>query len=291
MASTIKVDQIEGSTGSTITVPTGQTLTLTDGLAVASLPTVTVAKGGTNLTSFTAGDVLYATGSTTLAKLPKGTAEQILSMNSGATAPEWTSVDVSVGGTGLASFTAGDILYATGATTLAKLAKGTTLQHLRMNAGATAPEWTAAPSGGLTSSTNFWVTRWGTAFDTNSTSAVDVTGGSLVLPTQSGVTNFLVSFNEMRQEENWNSTSGFHMYGTDGSTAGTQLGESHIQFNDVNGAHDDSERMNSGTYYVTFADTETPIFKLQARKWGSSNNYKINQLATDYSTITAIKIS
>ena len=91
MASKIKVDQILGSTGSTITVPTGQTLTLTDGLAVASLPTVTVAKGGTNLTSFTAGDVLYATGSTTLAKLAKGVAAQALVMNAGATAPEWGS--------------------------------------------------------------------------------------------------------------------------------------------------------------------------------------------------------
>ena len=92
MASTIKVDKIEGSTGSTITVPTGQTLTLTDGLAIGSLPTITVAKGGTNLTSFAAGDLLYATGSTTLAKLPKGTAAQTLKMNSGATAPEWTTV-------------------------------------------------------------------------------------------------------------------------------------------------------------------------------------------------------
>ena len=102
MASKIKVDQIEGSSGSTITVPTGQTFTITDGLAastigsgtldVARLPTVTVAKGGTNLTSFAAGDILYATGSTTLAKLPKGTAAQTLKMNSGATAPEWTTV-------------------------------------------------------------------------------------------------------------------------------------------------------------------------------------------------------
>ena len=157
MASTIKVDQIEGSTGSTITVPTGQTLTLTDGLASASLPVVGVAKGGTALSSFTAGDVLYATGATTLAKLAKGTAEQVLAMNSGATAPDWGSVDLTVlptitvakGGTNLSSFTAGDIMYATGATTIAKLAKGTTLQHLRMNAGATAPEWTAAPSSGL----------------------------------------------------------------------------------------------------------------------------------------------
>lgn len=48
---------------------------------------------------------------------------------------------VNEGGTGLASYTAGDLLYASGATTLAKLAKGTTLQYLRMNSGATAPEW------------------------------------------------------------------------------------------------------------------------------------------------------
>ena len=149
MASKIKVDQIEGSTGSSVTIPTGQTFTITDGLAVASLPTVTVAKGGTNLTSFTAGDVLYATGSTTLAKLAKGTAEQVLAMNSGATAPDWGSVDLTVlptisvdkGGTNISSFAAGDILYATGATTLAKLAKGTAAQTLKMNAGATAPEW------------------------------------------------------------------------------------------------------------------------------------------------------
>jgi uncharacterized protein YodC (DUF2158 family) len=33
MASKIKVDQIEGSAGSSITIPSGQTLTVTDGLA------------------------------------------------------------------------------------------------------------------------------------------------------------------------------------------------------------------------------------------------------------------
>ena len=87
--SKIKVNEIEKASGSGITVPTGTSFTITDGLAVSSLPTVTVAKGGTNLTSFTAGDLLYATGSTTLAKLPKGTASQALLMNAGATAPEW----------------------------------------------------------------------------------------------------------------------------------------------------------------------------------------------------------
>ena len=89
MASKIKVDQILGSTGSTITVPTGQTFTITDGLAVASLPTVTVAKGGTNLTSLTAGDVLYATGSTTLAKLAKGSDDDVLTLASGL--PSWAA--------------------------------------------------------------------------------------------------------------------------------------------------------------------------------------------------------
>jgi hypothetical protein len=150
MASEIKSDKLSPSTGTalqigdasdTITIPTGATFTITDGLGVAG--------GGTGLTGFTAGDVLYATGTTTLAKLAKGTAEQVLAMNSGATAPDWGSVDLTVlptitvakGGTNLTSFTAGDILYATGSTTLAKLAKGSGEDTLKMNSGATAPEW------------------------------------------------------------------------------------------------------------------------------------------------------
>lgn len=51
------------------------------------------------------------------------------------------TIAVAKGGTGLTSYASGDILYATGATTLERLAKGTSLQFLRMNAGATAPEY------------------------------------------------------------------------------------------------------------------------------------------------------
>ena len=61
----------------------------TTGTAAGLSATLAVASGGTNLTSYTAGDILYATGSTTLSKLPKGTASQQIRMNSGATAPEW----------------------------------------------------------------------------------------------------------------------------------------------------------------------------------------------------------
>tara|TARA_R100000234_G_scaffold33936_2_gene19994 strand:- start:207 stop:983 length:777 start_codon:yes stop_codon:yes gene_type:complete len=81
--SKIKVNEIEKASGSGITVPTGTSFTVVDGVGVAG--------GGTGLTSFTAGDLLYATGSTTLAKLPKGTANQTLQMNGGATAPTWVT--------------------------------------------------------------------------------------------------------------------------------------------------------------------------------------------------------
>ena len=80
--SKIKVDQLEGSTGSTITVPTGQTLTITDGLAAstissgtladARLPTVPVTKGGTGLTSL-------------------GSAGQVVKVNSGGSALEFAA--------------------------------------------------------------------------------------------------------------------------------------------------------------------------------------------------------
>jgi hypothetical protein len=54
---------------------------------VISLTTVPANLGGTNITSYTAGDLLYATGSTTLTKLPIGVAGRVL--KSTGTAPDW----------------------------------------------------------------------------------------------------------------------------------------------------------------------------------------------------------
>ena len=159
MASEVKANKLSPSSGTdltlgdasdTVIVPTGVTLNIVDGLGVA--------KGGTGLTSFTAGDVLYATGSTTLAKLGKGTAEQVLAMNSGATAPDWGSVDLTVlptitaakGGTGQTSYTTGDTVYASGSTAVSKLGIGTALQALQTNSGATAPEWVNSPQSLMT---------------------------------------------------------------------------------------------------------------------------------------------
>ena len=141
MASEVKANKLSPSSGTalqigdasdTITIPTGATLTVVDGVPVAS--------GGTGLASFTAGDILYATGSTTLAKLGKGTGLQGLQTNSGATAPQWANSPQSL------MTAAGDILYASGANTLAKLAKGSNDEVLTLAAGV--PSWAATAGGG-----------------------------------------------------------------------------------------------------------------------------------------------
>jgi len=75
--SKIKVNEIEAQSGSTITIPTGQSLVVTDTIGTASLPTIPVTKGGTGLTSL-------------------GSANQVLRTNSGASALEFA--DASSGG-------------------------------------------------------------------------------------------------------------------------------------------------------------------------------------------------
>lgn len=53
--------------------------------------TVSIASGGTNITTYTQGDILYASSATQLTVLAKGTENQVLTMNAGATAPEWVT--------------------------------------------------------------------------------------------------------------------------------------------------------------------------------------------------------
>ena len=55
---------------------------------LAGTPTLSTIEG----LSLVAGDTLYATAADTITRLAKGTAAQVLTMNAGATAPEWQSV-------------------------------------------------------------------------------------------------------------------------------------------------------------------------------------------------------
>ncbi len=145
--------------------------------------------GGTGLTSYTTGDVIYASSSNTLAKLAIGSSGQVLKVSSGGIV-EWAAdtsnsytagdgldlsggnefsvdlksngglviestelaidlsassitgtLDTADGGTGLTSFTAGDIVYFASGTTFTKLGIGSAGQALKVNSGGNAPEW------------------------------------------------------------------------------------------------------------------------------------------------------
>jgi hypothetical protein len=105
-------------------------------IQVIAWKTTPTTAGGTGLTSYTAGDMLYYASGTTLTKLGIGTAYQALQVNAGGTAPSWQPSAASV-------MTAqGDLLYASAANTLARLAKSTTATRYLANTGTSNnPAW------------------------------------------------------------------------------------------------------------------------------------------------------
>lgn len=144
------------------------------------------ANGGTAQTTYTTGDLLYASGANTLSKLAVGTTGQVLKVAAGV--PSWatdtttgtvTSVGLSApafltvgsspvtssgtlaltysgtaipaanGGTAQTTYATGDLLYASGSNTLAKLGIGTSAQVLTVTGGV--PAWGSAGTGTVTS--------------------------------------------------------------------------------------------------------------------------------------------
>jgi len=103
---------------------------------VIAWKTTPTSAGGTGLTSYTAGDLVYYASGTALTKLGIGTAYQALQVNAGATAPSWQPSATSV-------MTAqGDLLYASAANTLARLAKDTNATRYLANTGTSNnPAW------------------------------------------------------------------------------------------------------------------------------------------------------
>ena len=101
MPSKIQVDQIAGATGSTVTLPSGQTLDLSSG--TVNLPSASLsALNASNLTSGTVPSARLSLTSSDLPTVPTtkggtglttiGTANQVLRVNSGATALEFGTV-------------------------------------------------------------------------------------------------------------------------------------------------------------------------------------------------------
>ena len=164
--------------------------TSSSALAAGTLP---IAAGGTAVTSFTANGILYGNGTSALGVTAAGTTGQVLIGNTSA-APTWGSLSGSAvttfqtslsgltpstatsgavtlagtlgatsGGTGLTSYTTGDIVYASATNTLSKLAAGTNGYILTLASGI--PSWAAnSATGASYNVTDFTATASQTTF-------------------------------------------------------------------------------------------------------------------------------
>jgi hypothetical protein len=111
--------------------------------------TLPVGNGGTGWASLAAGAIPYGNGASAVATTSAGLPGQVLALLNGV--PTWTStttlstisgtLGVANGGTGIASYTAGDILYANTPTSLARVASTTSGTVLALVNGI--PTWTA----------------------------------------------------------------------------------------------------------------------------------------------------
>ena len=107
---------------------TGLTPSTTTTGAVTVAGTLAVANGGTNITSYAVGDLIYASGATTLSTLADVATGNALISGGVTTAPSWGKIALTThisgvlptanGGTNLSSFTSGGAVYATSTSVL-----------------------------------------------------------------------------------------------------------------------------------------------------------------------------
>jgi hypothetical protein len=145
---------LEPNTGSTTITTLG-----TIGTGVWGGTAIPANKGGTALTAFTNGSLLYASAANVWSALASSTNQAILQI-SATGYPSWvasTSLPyatishtqaATAGGTGLTSFTNGSLLYASAANTWSALASSTAGQVLWISATGY-PAWTATSTLGL----------------------------------------------------------------------------------------------------------------------------------------------
>lgn len=174
-------------------------LPLTTGVTGA-LP---VANGGTNITSYAIGDIIYASAATTLARLADVATGNALISGGVATAPSWGKIaltthvsgtlPVANGGTGLTAGTSGGILAYTATGTLASSALLTQYGAVYGGGAGVAPSATAAgTTGQILQATTSGAPVWGSTYAGTVTS-VSFTGGIITVATATTTPAFTVA--------------------------------------------------------------------------------------------------
>jgi hypothetical protein len=118
--------------------------------------------GGTGQTSYAVGDILYADTTTSLAKLADVATGNALISGGVGVAPSWGKIGLTThvsgtlalgnGGTGVASYTAGDLVYYASGTAFTKLGIGTA--NYILTSSGTAPQWVAPSTVAIGKATN-----------------------------------------------------------------------------------------------------------------------------------------
>lgn len=124
------------SAGGTVTSVTASSPLASSGGAAPNitLGTVTVANGGTGLTSYVVGDIIYASGTTTLSALADVATGNALISGGVGVAPSWGKIGLTThvsgtlpvanGGSGAATFTANNVLLGNGTSAFQVVAPG-----------------------------------------------------------------------------------------------------------------------------------------------------------------------
>ena len=174
------ITQFTGNSSAVITTPssTGTLLTNQD--------TIPVNKGGTNITSYAVGDILYASATGTLSKLAKGSANTFLMSN--GTTPFYSAGysfqnPISVSGTnvgleGLSGFGSENQIISTNGSSV--------LQYRTLSAGTNVTIANTASSITISSSENYWERDSNvSSFDIKTTNTVDTIALTVPLSTTS----------------------------------------------------------------------------------------------------------
>ena len=177
-----------GSTGLTPSTPTTGNVTLAG--------TLDADNGGTGLNTYTIGDILYASGTSSLARLADVATGNALISGGVGVAPSWGKIGLTThvsgvlpianGGTNISTYATGDILYASATDVLSKFPKPAASSVLTMDSAGT-PSWKNPKYGSFYDTTSQVLNLTNTAYPIN-INTTDLSNGVSVLTTAAVVT-------------------------------------------------------------------------------------------------------